>query len=111
MTPRYLSTLLLLLSVLSGAQALAADEALEKELRIAASIGDTETVERLLDQGASADAANNFGKTALMMAIEGDNLETVALLLARGASVNARTVAGCSAIKLKKKEKHVSKNI
>ena len=77
----------LLAALLACQLAFAGDTEREKELRIAASIGDTETVGQLLDQGVPVDTANQFGKTALMMAVEGDNLDTVALLLARGADV------------------------
>jgi ankyrin repeat protein len=84
-----------------------AAEDLNKELRLAAMIGDTETVDALLNAGAEIDSASHFGKTALMMAVESDSLDTVALLLRRGADVNARTVAGCTALTFAAENGHV----
>jgi ankyrin repeat protein len=76
----------------------AGDSQDEKDLRLAASIGDVETVAQLLDKGVPVDSASKVGKNALMMAVENDNFETVVLLLNRGADVNSRTVAGCTAL-------------
>lgn len=93
-----ISLVLYLLTLLIGPLAWSQAVDMNKELRLAASIGDDEAVAKLLDAGADVNAANKFNKTALMMAVENDNLETVALLLARGADVNARTVANCTAL-------------
>ena len=88
----------LLMGVLLVSTAIAGDSEKEKEFRVAAGIGDVETLERLLDEGIPVDTANRFGVTALMMAIQNDNLEATALLLARGADVNAEASEGCTAL-------------
>jgi ankyrin repeat protein len=107
MSFRYISLLLGLLATLAGSAAWAKDANHDKELRLAASIGDDEAIAKLIDRGADVNAANKFDKTALMMAVEGDNLDTVALLLARGADVNARTVASCTALTFAAENGHI----
>ncbi|MCG8125325.1 MAG: ankyrin repeat domain-containing protein, partial [Candidatus Thiodiazotropha taylori] len=79
------------LTLLLTAQVMAGSAEDERELRLAADVGDVETVTKLLDKGVSPDSANKFGKNALMIAVENNNFETVVLLLNRGANVTART--------------------
>ncbi len=100
-TPNRLAPAAILLSslLLVPAWAGAAEpEDLDKELRLAAMVGDVPAATALIDQGADVNAANQTGKTALMMAAETGDVATIALLLGRGAEVNARTVAGCTAL-------------
>ena len=53
----------LLLALVFWLPATAGDTEVEKEFRVAASVGDLETVQRLLDQGLDVDTANRFDKT------------------------------------------------
>ncbi|MCU7857885.1 MAG: ankyrin repeat domain-containing protein, partial [Candidatus Thiodiazotropha sp. (ex Lucinoma borealis)] len=93
-TRLFLSVLALLLT----APLYAGDTQDDKDLRLAANVGDVETMTVLLDKGVPVDSENKFGKNALMMAVENDNFEAVVLLLSRGADVNARTKDGCTAL-------------
>ena len=52
----------LLLSLMAATSALAGDSAKEKEYRLAASIGDIDTVAKLLDEGIDVNSANQFGR-------------------------------------------------
>ena len=106
MTSRYLTVLPLILALIAPAPGFA-DAQAEKEMRNAAAVGNTEEVQKFLDQGVPVDAANELGKTALMMAVEGDNMETVALLLARGADVNARARGNCTALTFAAENGHI----
>ena len=74
MRSRFIATLVLALTLATSA--LAGDEEKEKELRLAAAIGDVETITALLDEGVDVNTANKFGKSALMVAIEGGDMET-----------------------------------
>ncbi len=107
MTNRYLTALPLILALIAPLSALAVDNTVGKEMRMAAAVGNTEEVMRHLDQGVPVDSPNELGKTALMMAVEGDNLETVALLLARGANVNARAAGNCTALTFAAENGHI----
>ena len=89
-----------------GAQA--GNSPAEKEYRIAASIGDTEAVERFLDSGVPVDSPNEIGMTALMMAVQNGNIDTVALLLNRGASVYARASGGCTPMTFAAENGHIA---
>ncbi len=60
----------------------------------AASIGNTETVARLLDQGADIDQANDDRRTALFCAVLNEHRDTALLLIARHADVNLANLAG-----------------
>jgi ankyrin repeat protein len=71
---------------------------INQELRWAATIDDAETINQLLDTGASVNAANKFGKTALMNAVESGSILATATLLSMGADVNIETVVGCTAL-------------
>ena len=88
----------LILGMLASNPVFADTRELEKEMRLAATIGDNETIEKLIESGADINSANSVGKTALMIAVEGDNLDSVVLLLSRGAKTNIRTDAGCTAL-------------
>jgi ankyrin repeat protein len=57
-----------------------------RELRNAASHGETERVAELLAQGADPDTRNRFGSTALQLASRNGHLPIVELLLDHGAS-------------------------
>jgi uncharacterized protein len=54
-------------------------------LHIAASWGNVEMIEALLDHGADVNAPGEHGLTPVHIAAEEDNFEAVALLIARGA--------------------------
>jgi ankyrin repeat protein len=70
-------------------------------LLAAASVGDSATVRRLLDQrAASVDERDSTGRTALMLAVEQGRLEMVRLLVERGADPNAADQSGLTPLKL-----------
>lgn len=54
----------ILLHLIIVAPALAGDSAKEAEYRLAASIGDIDTVTRLLNEGVDVNSGNQFGVTA-----------------------------------------------
>jgi ankyrin repeat protein len=64
----------------------------------AATNGQTEVAQYLLDVGAKVNAVAPNGTTALMMAVRGGHAATVDLLLARGADVNQRNQNGATAL-------------
>ena len=64
---KHKSIFFFVLSILITLPVMAGDTAKEKEFRIAAGIGDVDTLTRLLDEGVSVDTSNKFGVTALMM--------------------------------------------
>ncbi len=70
----------------------------DRDMWEAAIIGDTATMEELLDKGVDPNAANRYGKSALMFAAEEGNEEVVELLIRKGVDVNRRSVAGCTAL-------------
>ena len=55
--------------------------ALDRALRIAASIDDDDALVALINQGANVNAANKYGKTALMNAIENGNIAAASMLI------------------------------
>ncbi|KAH0565187.1 hypothetical protein GP486_001416 [Trichoglossum hirsutum] len=59
----------------------------------AASRGDRQEVQRLLDQGADANACSDFGQSALQIAAEKGHASVVHLLIKAGADANAQ--GGC----------------
>lgn len=63
---------------------------LDAQLITAAGSGDTETVERLLDEGASVHARDADGRTALVAAAYGNHLGAAEVLVRAGADVNAK---------------------
>ena len=68
------------------------------ELIIAASKGDTEAVQSLIDAGVDVNARNKAGYTALMVAAKNGDSESVIALLKAGASVNIRQKDGMTAL-------------
>ena len=66
----------ILFSLILTSSAWASENPKEAEYRLAASIGDIDTVTRLLDEGININSGNQFGVTALMMAIQNNNIET-----------------------------------
>ena len=66
------------------------NEELDARLISAAGSGDVETVERLLDEGASVRARDAEGRTALVAAAYGNHLATAEALVRAGADVNAK---------------------
>ena len=60
----------------------------------AASIGDTETVKRMLDSGAQIGVRDRYGDSPLHLAIKQKHPETAALLIGRGANVNQPNTLG-----------------
>jgi ankyrin repeat protein len=64
------------------------------ELLSAASVGDLQLLQQLLDGGLSPEAATPAGWTALHAAAMAGQLESMQLLLQRGASVEAATLQG-----------------
>lgn len=84
----YLSTLVLLISVLFISTALYAG--MNDDLINAAYRGNIAEIKELLDIGADVNAKDGWnGDTALMRAAEKGHTETVKLLIAKGADVNA----------------------
>jgi len=61
----------------------------ELDLHVAAALGDTNTIARLLDAGISSSEADPFGWTPLRTAIRYGQKDAVALLLAQGAQLYA----------------------
>ena len=72
----------------------------------AASMGDTQKVQTLLEQGTDVNAKDDDGSTALMAAATYGHIEVVQNLLAQGADVNAKDNNGSTAIMMAKKEGH-----
>ena len=70
---------------------------LDAQLVEAARSGDLETVEAILDQGASVDARDSSEATALVAAAHGNHVEVARRLVHAGADVNAKDVTEQSA--------------
>ena len=66
------------------------DREIDARLISAAEGGDTETVERLLNEGASVRFRDADGRTALVAAAYGNHLEAAEALVGAGADVNAK---------------------
>ena len=67
---RRLSALLLVVSLsVSGPLFADSQKELEREMRVAATVGDDDALINLVERGADVNAANEFGKTALMNAV------------------------------------------
>ncbi len=66
----------------------------ESSLLTAATRGNVEQVQTLLDNGANVDFKNSFGRTSLEVAVTRGHLETVLLLLEWDADVNVRNKFG-----------------
>lgn len=64
----------------------------------AAFCGDIQNVQKLLNQGVSANSKTNFGETALMYSSLKGHIEIVKLLIENGADVNARSRDGSTAL-------------
>jgi hypothetical protein len=62
---------------------------LDQQLFQAASRGETQEVNRLLDLGAAIDSKHDFGLTALTVASFAGNYQTAELLIKRGANINS----------------------
>ena len=73
-------------------------QATPAKLLDAATVGSTNIVQELLDQGLDVDAKDDIGDTALMKAAAGGHLETVAALLSGGANVNAKNSGGVTVL-------------
>ena len=71
---------------------------LDADLRIAASKGETEMINLLLELGADIEAKNYDGNTALMYAAFWGKTEMVNLLLKRGANIEAKNDNGNTAL-------------
>ncbi len=69
-----------------------------RELAMAAQVGDLNEVIRLLNQGADVNAKANFGRTALMAASVHCHVDVVKALLDKGADVNAKDEDGGTAL-------------
>ena len=65
----------------------------------AAGRGWTETVARLLDEGADINARDEVGRTAVSLAAKNSRAETVRLLIERGADVNIPCQRGWTPIR------------
>lgn len=70
----------------------------EVTLIVAAMLGDTREVERLLDAGSDVNAKTADGLTAFIAAAELGHPDTVKVLLDRGADVKARALDGSTAL-------------
>ena len=60
--------------------------------------GNTEEVQKLIDQGAEVNQKDHNGRTALMFAVINSHYETVKMLLEHGADVNVRSNGGGTAL-------------
>jgi ankyrin repeat protein len=67
------------------------------KLLSAASVGNLQLLQQLLDGGLSPDAATSGGWTALHAAAMAGQLEAMQLLIQRGAQVEGKTLQGCFA--------------
>jgi uncharacterized protein len=77
-------------------------------LMLAAAKGHTETVDLLLDRGASIEAKSAVdGRTALMLAAAKGHTETVGMLLDRGASIEATCNDGGTALIISAENGHI----
>jgi len=76
-------------------------------LRVAASNGSLEEVERLLGEGADINASSDNGMTPLILASWNGHTSVVALLLREGADVAATTTEGSTALALARERNHV----
>ena len=65
-----------------------------------AEVGNTQAIQRLLDDGMDVDSVNMRGSAALMAAALNGRSETIDFLLKRGANVNAHDVFGHTALML-----------
>ena len=68
------------------------------ELMVAASEGDRDKLEELLEKGFKVDAKSAIGTTALMYAARGNHAECIECLLAAGADTNIATKGGTTAL-------------
>jgi len=75
-------------------------------LRVAASNGSLEEVERLLGEGADINASSDNGMTPLILASWNGHTKVVALLLREGADVAAKTKEGSTALTLASERNH-----
>jgi ankyrin repeat protein len=75
-------------------------------LRVAATNGRLEDVERLLDEGADINASADNGMTPLILASWMGHIKVVELLLSQGADVSARTKQGSTALSLAIEKNH-----
>jgi ankyrin repeat protein len=67
-------------------------------LSIAAMLGDTKEINRLLDAGADVNATKERGRTAFLWAAMAGKTEAVKLLLVKGADVNSSSPTGTTAL-------------
>lgn len=65
-----------------------------KELLTAVQSGDTQSVRKLLDEGASLQVRDREGHTALWLAAEANHADIAEMLLSQGADPNARGIDG-----------------
>lgn len=63
---------------------------LDQALMIAAGVGDTGRIKKLLADGARVNATDAWGNTPLLRAVQSGNVDGVRLLLRKGADVNGR---------------------
>jgi ankyrin repeat protein len=83
------------------------DTKLEIELANAAARGRTTTVQKLLNQGVSADSTNAEGWPAVVLAARNGYVDTVLALLEKGAGINAATPDGQTALMIATRGGHV----
>ncbi|MFP4365055.1 MAG: ankyrin repeat domain-containing protein, partial [Spirochaetia bacterium] len=67
-------------------------------LMVAASLGEIEIIEILLDAGAEIDAQDEYGETALMKAAKAGHADTVQVLLEGGAAIDMTDEFGMTAL-------------
>ena len=79
---------------------------IDTDLFKAATIGNKELVESLIQQGADVNAQNKEGATALMLAAGKGNKDIAELLIQHGANVNIRSNENVSALDLALYFKH-----
>ena len=65
---------------------------------MAASLGDAETVNALLNAGANVNAQNKNGRTALMQAAIYRHIKVIKILLDRGANIGVKDINGMTAL-------------
>ena len=68
----------------------AATNHIDEALLQASTIGDTATVQRLLQEGANVEASDHFGNSALLLAASSGQIEVAKLLLEKHAKIEAK---------------------
>ena len=91
-TGRFLNLVLCLPFLLSGCASIG------RNIYSAASKGNTQEVQKYLNEGADVNARDGNGITPLMYAVRNGDIQMVTLLIDKGADVNAKSIEGWTAL-------------